>query len=240
MIVSVRRALRLMETVASHPGGAPAKQLARQADLPLATAYHLLRTLVHEGYVVRTADGLYVLGDRVDSLQDRRRTQVLAGRVREALADLRDELCAAAYLCVYEEGEIRVIDIADGPRAPRVDLWVELNDAAHATAVGKCVLSQLGSAERRDHLTRHPLVELTPHTITRRDELERRLDAPVALDLEEYILGTGCAAVRVTDATGTTVGALAVSCSPDRLPGVQASTARIEAAAARITRALTI
>ena len=39
---------------------------------------------------------------------------------------------------------------------------------------------------------------------------------------------------------GTTVGALAVSCSPDRLPGIQASAARIQAAAARITRALTI
>ena len=62
LIVSVRRALRLMEAVASHPGGAPAKQLARQADLPLATAYHLLRTLVHDGYVVRTADGLYSQG----------------------------------------------------------------------------------------------------------------------------------------------------------------------------------
>ncbi len=240
MIVSVRRALRLMEVVASHPGGAPAKQLARQADLPLATAYHLLRTLLHEGYVVRTADGLYLLGDRVDSLNARRRTQILLGRVRDVLAGLRDELGAAAYLCLYKEGEIRLIDVADGPCTPRVELWVGLNDAAHATAAGKCVLSQLGSDERREHLARHPLVDLTPHTITHPGELERRLDTPVAIDVEEYILGTGCAAVPVTDATGTTVGALAVSCSPDRLPGIQASAARIQAAAARITRALTI
>ena len=240
LIASVRRALRLMEVVASHPAGAPAKQLARQADLPLATAYHLLRTLVHDGYVVRTADGLYLLGDRVDSLHSRRRIQVLLGRVREVLSDLRDELGAAAYLCVYEEGEIRIIDVADGPRNPRVELWVDMNDSAHATALGKCVLSQLGSDERRDHLARHPLVSLTPYTITHPGELERRLGASVALDAEEYVLGTGCAAVPVTDATGTTVGALAVSCSPDRLPGIQASAARIQAAAARITRALTI
>lgn len=240
LIGSVRRALRLMEAVASHPGGAPAKQLARKADLPLATAYHLLRTLVHEGYVVRTAGGLYLLGDQVDSLQAGRRTQMLLGQVRAALADLRDALCAAAYLCVYEEGEIRIIEIADGPRAPRVDLWVGLNDTAHATAIGKCVLAQLGSDERREHLARHPMVDLTPNTITHAAELERRLDASVAIDVEEYILGTGCAAVPVTDAAGTTVGTLAVSCTPTRLPVIQASVARIQVTAARITRAFTI
>jgi hypothetical protein len=30
--------------VSAHENGAPAKQLARETGLPLATAYHLLRT----------------------------------------------------------------------------------------------------------------------------------------------------------------------------------------------------
>lgn len=240
LIVSVRRALRLMEAVASHPGGAPAKRLARQADLPLATAYHLLRTLAHEGYVVRTTDGLYLLGDRLGPIESGRRAQGLLTRVREELVALRDELGVAAYLSRYEEGEIRVIDVADGPRTPRVDLWVGLSDAAHATAIGKCLLAQLDTAARREHLARHPLVDLTPNTITHPGELERRLGSPVALDREEYLLGVGCAAVPVTDVTGTTVGAVAVSCSKVRLPVIQASAARIRTAAARITRALTI
>src|SRR5256885_17118685 len=63
LIASVRRALHLMEAVAGHPSGAPAKRLARQVDLPLATVYHLLRTLAHQGYLIRTEDGMYVLGD---------------------------------------------------------------------------------------------------------------------------------------------------------------------------------
>ena len=240
LIVSVQRALHLMEAVASHPGGAPAKQLARQTGLPLATAYHLLRTLVHEGYIVRTADGAYLLGSRLDSLQDDRRTQDRVARIRDALSDLRDDLGVAAYLSLYEEGEIRVIEIADGPRTPRVDLSVGLSDAAHATAIGKCVLSQLDAPARRDHLARHPLIGLTPNTITHHRELERRLGSPLAVDREEYLLGTGCAAVPVTDAAGKTVGAVAVSCRPSRLARIEAAESRIRAAAARITRALTI
>ncbi|MCO6011212.1 helix-turn-helix domain-containing protein [Actinoallomurus purpureus] len=240
LIVSVQRALHLMEAVASHPGGAPAKQLARQVGLPLATTYHLLRTLVHEGYLVRTADGAYLLGDRVDSLSGDRRTQDRLARIRETLTSLRDELGVATYLSLYEEGEIRVVDIADGPRTPRVDLSVCLSQAAHATAIGKCVLAQLAPPARRDHLARHPLIGLTPNTITHHGELERRLGSTLAIDREEYLLGTGCAAVPVTDAAGKAVGAVAVSCSPAKLAKIEAFAPHMRAAAARINRALTI
>lgn len=233
LIVSVQRALNLLEAIAAHPGGAPAKQLARQAGLPLATAYHLLRTLVHEGYVTRLDDGVYVLSDRLDTLRDQGGA---LGRIRPPLAELRDRLNAAAYLALYQDGEIKIVDIADGPRAPRVQIWVGFHESAHATALGKCVLAQLDPATRRDYLARHPLLDLTPHTITHEGELERRLDAPLAVDREEYALGTGCAAVPLI---GPLIGTVAVSCDSARLPGIAAAAATLEATAARIVRALT-
>ena len=67
LIGSVQRALRLLEAAGSHPDGAPAKQLAREAGLPLPTAYHLLRTLTHEDYL-RREKGVFVLGDAVGRL----------------------------------------------------------------------------------------------------------------------------------------------------------------------------
>ncbi len=63
LIGSVQRAMRLLETVAGHEHGAPAKQLARETGLALPTTYHLLRTLVHEGYLRRDR-GLFFLGRR--------------------------------------------------------------------------------------------------------------------------------------------------------------------------------
>nr|WP_245679703.1 IclR family transcriptional regulator C-terminal domain-containing protein [Actinomadura hibisca] len=143
---------------------------------------------------------------------------------------------------MHVDDEIRIIDIADGPRTPRVDLWVGFDDAAHATAIGKCMLAQLDEDHRRDYLSRHPLVDLTPHTITEPRRLLTMLSTPagLSLDHEEYAIGTGCAAVPVTDATGTVVGALAISCRSTKLPKIEASVHRLKATAARIQRTLSL
>ncbi|MFI9808626.1 IclR family transcriptional regulator [Streptomyces sp. NPDC052301] len=242
LITSVQRALRLLEAVSTHQNGAPAKQLARETDLPLATAYHLLRTLVHDGYVRKLDDGGFVLGDKLQALHTAGRDQVLLSRVRPALAALRDQLGAPAYLTFYEEGEIRVAEIVDGPRAPRVDLWVGFEDAGHATALGKSVLRELDDDARRDYLARHHLADLTPRTATSLPELLRRLDCapadPAVTDLEEYALGTVCVAVPVH--CGDILGSLGVSLPKEQQSRLAEIRSRLVPVADRVTRSLSL
>ncbi|MFK0018651.1 IclR family transcriptional regulator [Streptomyces sp. NPDC090798] len=242
LITSVQRAFRLLEAVGAHENGVPAKQLARETGLPLATAYHLLRTMVHDGYVRKLDDGGFVLGDKVQSLHSTGRGQALLGRVRPTLAALRDGVAAAAYLTFYEEGEIRVAEIVDGPRAPRVDLWVGFEDAGHATALGKCVLRELDDESREEYLSRHSLADLTPRTITSPLELLRRLDSspmdPAVTDLEEYALGTVCVAVPVY--SGETLGSLGVSLPVNRLSRLEEVLERLIPTANRVTRSLSL
>ncbi|MDL5200126.1 IclR family transcriptional regulator [Streptomyces sp. ALI-76-A] len=242
LITSVQRAFRLLEAVSAHENGAPAKQLAREAGLPLATAYHLLRTLVHDGYLRKLDDGGFVLGDKLQTLHTTSRGQALLSRVRPTLAALRDQLTTAAYLTFYEEGEIRVAEIVDGPRAPRVDLWVGFEDAGHATALGKSVLRELDDEARADYLSRHHLADLTPRTITSRPELLRRLAsspvAPAVTDEEEYALGTVCVAVPVY--SGDVLGSLGVSLPSDRLSRLPEIRDRLLPIAGRVTRSLSL
>lgn len=239
LISSVRRALRLLEAVADHPNGSPAKQLARETGMPLATTYHLLRTLLYDGYLRRLDEGLYVLGDRIDDLGRHGGHQTLISRVRPALTGVRDELRAAAYLSLYIDGEIQVVDIADGPNIPRVDLWVGFNDAGHATALGKCVLGQLSERERVEYVDRHPLVELTPNTATRAVELMRRITAsqPYVWDREEFALGTTCVAVPVAGPGFS--GALGLSW-PSRRASEIAGLDSLRAAAGRVSRTVAL
>lgn len=242
LIASVQRALRLMEAVCDHEHGAPVKALACEAGLRLGTAYHLLRTLVYEGYLYRLADGSYVLGERVSSLLSQSRLHIAVNRIRPALAALRDEVGAAVYLCLYEDGEIVVRDVVDGPTAPRVDLWVGFQDAGHATALGKCVLASLNASERREYLSRHGLPELTPRTIT---NLERLIDHlaidrenGLVTDREEYAIGTACTAAPV--GTGSIVGAVALSAPMRRWGALQDGTASLLRAAERVSRGLAL
>jgi len=242
LITSVQRAFRLLEAASAYENGAPAKQLARETGLPLPTAYHLLRTLVHDGYLRKLGDGRFVLGDRLETLHSTGRGQALLNRVRPTLAALRDELATAAYLTFYEDGEIRVAEIVDSPRAPRVDLWVGFDDAGHATALGKSVLRELDDEARQEYLSRHHLADLTPRTITSRPELLRRLDtspvAPAVTDLEEYSLGTVCVAVPVY--CGDTLGSLGVSLPADRLSRLAEIRERLLPTASRVTRGLSL
>jgi IclR family transcriptional regulator, acetate operon repressor len=240
LITSVQRALRLLEAVSGHEHGSQAKQLARETGFPLATTYHLLRTLIEEGYVHKVEGGAFVLGPAVEVLHERGHDQLELNRIRPALAALRDQVSAAVYLSFYADGEVRVVEISDMPRAPRVDAWVDFEDAAHATALGKAVLRALDEQGAQEFLSRHPLHDLTPRTITRTAELLRNLDAhgPVVLDQEEYLLGNSCVAVPVSD--GHRLGSLGVSMPSTRLsrqyPGIERA---LSDAAERVARGLT-
>ncbi|MET8330224.1 IclR family transcriptional regulator C-terminal domain-containing protein [Streptomyces sp. NPDC005181] len=243
LAASVQRALRLMEAAEAHAGGAPAQQLAREAGLPWATAHRLLCALTHDGYLTELDDGAFVLSGKRHPLGAGagRNGRELRERIRPALASLRNDLSAAVYLTLYEGGEIRVMEIVDSARTPRVDLWVGFEDAGHATALGKSVLRELDEEARADYLSRHSLAELTPRTITRREELMRQLDsmtAPVVMDREEYACGTTCVAVPVY--SGDQVGALGISFRSDRMYRTTQVRAKLLASAARVTRGLSL
>ena len=233
LIQSVQRALRLLEVLAERDGRARAKELARAAGLPLATTYHLLRTCAHEGWLQRLDDGSYVLGHRIDVVRQHGTAARGLAHARPALEWLRDELGGAVYLARYVDGEIVVTEIVDSARAPRIDLWVGVHDAGHATALGKCILGQLAAEDRLDYLARHPLHDLTPRTVVDPRLLRLPAAGEVAVDDGEYAVGVCCVAAAVP--TAGDAGAVGVVSPPTEPARRTALTA-----AGRISRALAL
>ncbi|MEV8595412.1 IclR family transcriptional regulator C-terminal domain-containing protein [Streptomyces sp. NPDC052012] len=211
---SVQSALRVLETVARHTGGIGDAGLARETGLGPERLAALLRMLVRESYVEQLADGAYAPGEAFARLGAARgHERALRDQLQRTLDRLRDSVGAAVYLTRYVDGEVRVTQYADGPATPKVNEWVDFRVSAHATAAGKSLLTQLDHQGRRDHLARHRPARLTSHTITSDKLLLSRLEAqpptvPV-LDLQEYAVGTVCAAVPIT--AGASVGSLALS-----------------------------
>ncbi|WP_405536358.1 helix-turn-helix domain-containing protein [Streptomyces sp. NBC_00075] len=218
LIGSVQRAMRLLESVAAHEHGAPAKQLARETGLALPTAYHLLRTLVFEGYL-RREKGLFFLGEAAEQLGSSGAQQKRRSTVVDALAHWRDAIGVPVYYAVYRDGEVEVMCVSDTPANPAVEEWADFRETGHAHAVGQCLLSQLDEHDRRDHLERHPVQAVTPYTVRDSHALLRRLDRmrrmEVVVERQEYALGTVCAAIPIT--IGSTAATLAIS-----LPSSQA------------------
>ncbi|MGW7415539.1 IclR family transcriptional regulator [Streptomyces sp. NPDC054863] len=212
LIGSVQRALRLLEAVSDHPDGAPAKQLAREAGLPLPTAYHLLRTLTHEGYL-RREQGVFVLGAAAGRLGRGGSEQIRHERVTETMERWRDTLGVAVYFGVYRDGEIEVTALAQSPTQPAVEEWADFRETAHAHAIGQCLLSQLDTEARRDHLDRHPVEAITPYTVRDGTSLLERLAAfermQTVVERQEYVLGAACAALPIT--IGPVAAVMAIS-----------------------------
>ncbi|MCX5200014.1 helix-turn-helix domain-containing protein [Streptomyces sp. NBC_00237] len=239
LIGSVQRALRLLEAVSDHPGGAPAKQLAREAGLPLPTAYHLLRTLTHEGYLHRE-QGVFVLGSAAGRLGRGGAGQARRSTITEAMERWRDTLGAAVYFAVYRDGEVELTALAESIEHPAVEEWADLRETAHAHAIGQCLLSQLDTRTRQDHLDRHPVEALTTYTVRDGSSLLERLAAiermETVFERQEYALGTVCAAIPVT--IGQTATVLAISLPLDQEYRLEATIERLRGEIAEVARSL--
>jgi DNA-binding IclR family transcriptional regulator len=211
---SVQYALRVLETISRHSSGVTDVQIARETGLPTGHLANMLTMLHREGYIEQVPGSAYVIGNSLILLGSGGvREQALKDKLQRTLDKIRDDVGAAVYISRYIDGEVKITQYAAGPTTPAVNEWVDFRYAAHASAVGKCLLTQLDINARRDHLFRHKTARLTSKTITNEKVLLSKLDSqpptvPI-LDLQEYAVGTVCAAVPLT--AGSAVGCLALS-----------------------------
>ena len=71
-LLTVSRAITLLDCLAHHPDGQTAKGLAAALGVSLPTMYHLLNTLVAGGLVTRDSQTrLFTLGPRLPHLSQR-------------------------------------------------------------------------------------------------------------------------------------------------------------------------
>lgn len=241
LINSVRRALRILEAVSECTSPPTALQLSSMTGLPQSTVYHLLRTLVLEGYLTWTSEHTYALSDRMAQLSERGRTGARKAQLEAIMADLRDSVNRAVYLALFDGAEVRLSSVSENHRARAIEQWIAFDEVPHATALGKATMHVMGPSLRKQFLASHQLQRLTPTTIT----APRRLleDNPVdanglVIDREEYAPGVACVAYPI--ATDHLIGAVAIDLSPRRLGDLGRIAARLASTAQRLSRVLVL
>jgi DNA-binding IclR family transcriptional regulator len=224
-MASVRKAFAMLDVVAANSRGMSAKDIAAALDMPLPTAYRLLKTLVMSEHLVHLKDqGRYGLGYKLHALDTSLRRQVgTPPAVTRIIRELHVRSDAAAYYAVHRGDDIIVAHVVDSPARPRITpMGFGFNDAAHATAFGKVLLAAMEPERRRSYLARHGLPEMTHRTIQTTAELEAELcevrDSGIAVEREEFLVGASCLAAPVTNLAGQTIGSVAVSMSPADFP----------------------
>jgi DNA-binding IclR family transcriptional regulator len=223
VVQSVTRALRILDVLAQHPQGLGVAEIAKQADLNVSTAHHLLNTLFVENYVGRLPNGGYCLGYAVSRLYSAFvLTQQPDGRLLKVLHELVSATQETSYLAGWRDGDVAIQSIMEGTQQLRVGgLRVGYRGHTHARAAGKALLAYLDEARLNQFLAQHPLSRLTPNTICEPDALRAELKQIAAqgysLDREEFTEGVCCVAAPIFSADGQPQVALSLSAPAWRL-----------------------
>jgi IclR family transcriptional regulator, acetate operon repressor len=206
-IRSVRKADSILVWLAGQPEARSAKQIATALALPIATAYHLLDTLVEDGMLFKDEHRLYHLGPSVGLLVDAFQRQNSPPEYLLApLRRLAEEVGETTYLSTADGLDVVVVASVEGSHAVRVrGLHVGFRGSLHARGSGKLILAY-ADHERIDRYVAGGLSPRTPRTIVDAGVLRRELAAirerGHAYDDEEFSEGVSgvSAPVLVGDA----------------------------------------
>jgi DNA-binding IclR family transcriptional regulator len=240
VVPSVVRAVRILNALAAGPANASLASLSRRLQLPRSSTLALCNTLVETGMLARNADGTYRMGPHVLELSRSFLGQTDLHSEFERVVSGLNVLPEQTVVCaVLRDDDVVYIGRRNGTYPLGVSYEIGMRLPAHCTASGLAMLAQMPDDEveaRYADADEDGLVTLTARSIASVPELLDRLadvrKRGYAVDNEETALGMLCIGAAVRDATGSPVGAVAVSMAKAairerEIPGMAADVQRL-------------
>ncbi|MGO8956663.1 MAG: IclR family transcriptional regulator [Streptosporangiaceae bacterium] len=232
---SVATAFRIVEMLASRPGGARLSELARELAVPKSSALRILNTLC-ELDIVRSDQETkaYRIG--------RRMLSYAAGPLELAEPDLLREFYRIAapiharldetiQLAVLSSPDVMFLARIDSTKVVRLVTQIGRRLPAHATAAGKAILAYSDSGEV-DKVLAAGLHSRTDNTITDPGEFLRVLEKVrmegYATEVEEASANLSCFSAPVSGADGRARAGMTI-CVPTGRVGADRSAELIDA-----------
>jgi DNA-binding IclR family transcriptional regulator len=214
---SLEKALDILEIVGSAPAGLSQSNLAQRLQLPRATVYRLLATLVARRLLRRDPlRRVYCLGFKCFEMA--RQVWAMPDLVSAAaveLRGLRDLTGETTYLATLDGLEMVSLERVDGAHSQRSYAALGVRKPLHCTSQGKAMLAAMPGADQEVLVKALTLKPHTPLTITDRRRLmaELRITSTRgwSVDDEEIAMGVRCVGAAVIDRKGAVRGAISVA-----------------------------
>lgn len=198
-VKSAERAVLIIEHVAAR-GLTTFTEIVVALGLPRSSTHGLVHTLLSTSWLDRTADGGLTLGLRAWEVgQAYGGHRELVDVARPFMGRLSEELGETVQMALLDGAENVYIAISHSRHPIRLVSSVGVRLPAHATGIGKALLSLIPDHEIRRHIGSAPLAQMTPHTVTDPERVIALVDeartSGFTRDDEEYVLGCVCVAV---------------------------------------------
>jgi len=214
-VQSVKRAISILEAIASTPQGIGVTEVAHRVDLPKTTVARLLNTLEEAQAVERLSESHgFRIGPRIVAIASQiPYTQHLTTMARPYLLELAEATSEAVNLCCLDGDQVRYLDQVQSQYQLQIRDWTGYRLPLHVVSPGKILLAY-GSKEMRQHYLSRPLEQFTEKTITDPQVLQQELDAirtqGYASAYDEFEEGIVGIAAPVHDKTGQVVATVNV------------------------------
>jgi len=194
------RALALLGAFDNRHRALTLSDLARRANLPLATAHRLLTDLTEWGAVTRRESGDYVIGRRLWSVGLLAPVETGLREIASPfLHDLYAATLATVHLAVRDDVYALYLDRLMGHHSVPVLSEIGVKLPLHTTGVGKVLLAHAPAEVQTRAIAR--LSRVTPYTVVQpgmlRRQLARILRDDYATTTEEMTLGACSIAVPI-------------------------------------------
>jgi DNA-binding IclR family transcriptional regulator len=223
---TAQRTLDILRLLAGSKDVLTLAAIARAVQAPKGSLYPILSTMHTAGFVDREqSSGHYSLSPKVLELSKNYLAHMDTVEAFNAVsASYVDRIDETMQMAVRSGTDIVYVARRDSTQPVRLVSTVGQRLPAHATALGKCLLSECSEAELAVLYPTSTLEQFTERTIGSREELVAAVrearNAGGAEDWEEITAGLCCAAAPVRDASGRIVVAVSFS-----MPAVRADTA---------------
>ena len=239
---TVERAISVLDLVATSSEPPRVRGVSQALGLNLSTAYHLVNTLIANGYLARDPNAGLRIGPRIAVLYAalERGTDHIR-ELRPFVESLAFESGETAYLTRWDGKSVVIAAVAEGRESLRVTgLQVGFSGSEDRRASGRAVLAFLPSQDL-EAVTERLFEGLPPAAREARRTHLNTVLADVravgyATDVEDYEAGICCVAAPYFDAIGGVVGSVTVSAPTVRVSALRKTVLpRVRAAATEMT-----
>ncbi|TCL71416.1 IclR family transcriptional regulator [Rhizobium sp. BK251] len=210
------KALAVLDFIGEQKRPLSAQEVAEGIGTDRATAYRMLMTLVHSGYVSRDEGSKnYRLSYKVLSLarylvsEDERSVQIL-----NCLREISDRTGETVHYSVLENDCAVLVYRAKGIQRVSVDFQIGDRSPLHCTSIGKVLMAYSDSRFTETIISRG-LPAVAPKTITDPEAMRRELAVVraqrYAFDDMEFAPDMRCLAMPVFEKGGLVPGGIAIS-----------------------------
>jgi PcaR/PcaU/PobR family beta-ketoadipate pathway transcriptional regulator len=225
MVPGLARGLAMLSAFTAEQPQLSLADLARAVGLTRSSAFRVAYTLAELGYLVRDeATKSYRLGPRVLGLGFAFLSSIEIVEVAQPhLMALRDRTQCSAHLAILDGREIVYVARHAVQKALTSHVQVGSRLPAHATSMGRALLSQLSADDVRARFAGQPLEAFSKVTATTLDDLIAQLARDRAqgyvLSRSNFERGIASVAAPVFDADGAVTAAINITTPESTLSG---------------------